>query len=255
MARIVLEELFQARTIPSGAPLTEEMRQRLNDWTKRILKGEPLQYVVGNAHFYGLVFEVDTRVLIPRPETQELVHWILEDIRGDRVRVLDIGTGSGCIAVTLKKKRPQWALTALDISPGALELAAENAQRHDCSIGLVQHDILNENLPPELGQFHVIVSNPPYIPPQERALMPEQVLHYEPQNALFVPDADPLLFYRAIAGAARRLLLPGGDIFLEVNEFRASEVADILPDKGFESPEIRMDMQGKPRMVKARFVN
>lgn len=252
MARIVVEEIFHARMVSSHALLSEEQTGKLDVWTQRLLAGEPLQYVVGNTHFYGLVFRTDARALIPRPETEELVHWILEDHQArTALRVLDIGAGSGCIAVTLKKNRPDWEVWALDISAGALALTEENAMLHQCELQYVQQDILNEDQWPALGKFDVIVSNPPYIPLEEKRLMPPQVLQYEPALALFVPDETPLLFYRVIARFASGALLPGGRLYWELNEFNAGETAQLLEDAGLAHPGIRHDMQGKPRMMTA----
>jgi release factor glutamine methyltransferase len=252
MARIVMEELFQSRIVPGAALLSENQKTVLAEWTARLLKGEPVQYVVGNTHFYGLVFATDARALIPRPETEELVHWMLETYPANTpLRVLDIGTGSGCIAVTLKKKRPEWELVAVDASAEALQLAEENAQRLQCPVQFIRQDMLDEERWEGLGLFDVIVSNPPYIPQAERALMPEQVLAFEPEGALFVPDEDSLRFYRAIARLARQALRPGGRLFFEINEFRAAEVAALLREGGFQGVEIRKDMQGKYRMASA----
>lgn len=252
IARIVVEELFLPRIVSGDALLSDHQKTVLAAWTDLLLEGEPVQYVVGNTHFYGLVFTTDARALIPRPETEELVHWVLETHpAGSKRRVLDIGTGSGCIAVTLKNKRPDWALIAVDVSEDALQLARENARRLQCAVQFIQQDILDEALWAALGRFDVIVSNPPYIPAAERALMPEQVLRFEPEAALFVPDEDPLRFYRAIAQLARQALRPGGQLFFEINEFRAQEVAALLQDGGFEEIVLQEDMQGKLRMCRA----
>lgn len=252
IARIVLEELLQSRIVPGDALLSDHQKTILAAWTDRLLEGEPVQYVVGNTHFYGLVFATDARALIPRPETEELVHWVLETHpAGSKRRVLDIGTGSGCIAVTLKKKRPDWEVSAVDASFDALQLAWENARRLQCAVEFIRQDMLDEALWAGLGRFDIIVSNPPYIPAAERALMPEQVLRFEPEAALFVPDEDPLRFYRAIAQFARPALCPGGQLFFEINEFRAEEVAALLREYGFEEVTLQEDMQGKLRMCRA----
>lgn len=256
IARIVLEELFLPRIVSGDVFLSDYQKTLLGVWTDLLLKGEPVQYVVGNTHFYGLVFTTDARALIPRPETEELVHWVLETHpAGPKRSVLDIGTGSGCIAVTLKKKRRDWELNAVDVSERALELARENARRLQCAVHFIQQDILDEALWPALGSFDIIVSNPPYIPVAERVLMPEQVLRFEPEAALFVPDEDPLRFYRAIAQLARQALRPGGQLFFEINEFRAEEVAALLRECGFEEIVLQADMQGKPRMCRAGMIS
>ncbi len=254
MARIVLEALFyHKRNMSSGALLDTGQETRMRAMLERLLSGEPVQYVVGHAWFYGLFFHVDRRVLIPRPETEELVHWVLETCRSSSsMRVLDVGTGSGCIAVTLKKKRPDWEVSAMDASEDAIEVALVNAGLNGCHIHPVRQDVLEEALWAQLGAFDLIVSNPPYIPPSETALMPVQVIDHEPGMALFVPEDDPLLYYRTIAHLAKRSLSPGGYLFFEANEFRAQDVALVLQGSGLTGIEVRQDLQGKSRMVAAR---
>lgn len=253
MSRLIWEEVFQQRLLhAAGVELNTEQLEKLFRITARILGGEPIQYVLGHAWFYGLRFHTDHRALIPRPETEELVHWILEAHTQDKpLRVLDIGAGSGCIAVTLKKKRPMWEVTALDTSANALALTLENARLHDCLIHTVLQDILYPAQWQHLGQWDIIVSNPPYIPENERRLMSEQVLLYEPESALFVPDNRPLLFYEAISPFAMAHLEEKGEIYLEINEFYATETQALLKMDGWRDVQLQSDLHGKLRMIRA----
>jgi len=253
MSRLIWEEVLQKRLL-SGAdfePSTEQLA-KLADITSRVLEGEPIQHVLGYVWFYGLRFHCDGRALIPRPETEELVRWILETHGPDQpLKVLDIGTGGGCIAITLKVKRPLWEITALDSSAFAMSLTMANSRLHDCFILPQLRDILDEAEWPQLGQWDIIVSNPPYIPRSERWLMPEQVLEFEPGGALFVPDDKPLLFYEAISRLASRQLAPNGSIFVEINEFYAAETKALFEQDGWQEVELQADMQGKMRMIRA----
>ena len=254
MMRILLEDAFSLSN--AGSALTFTGTDRLQVFLDRLLKHEPLQYILGQADFYGLKFKVDQRVLIPRQETEELVFWILETIRENAGRpeptLLDIGTGSGCIPITVKKRCPDWTVSATDVSPGALEVARENAQRHGTEVEFLPADILEEPEWQKFGKYDIIVSNPPYIPVRERHLMPRNVLEFEPGAALFVPDTDPLIFYRCIARFARRHLRPGGWLFYELNEYNAVEVQQLLMEHDFETVILQKDMQGKQRMIRAK---
>lgn len=261
MARYVFDDYFNIKeNDPSVFP--SFLEDNLNDIKNRLLQSEPVQYVVGFAWFYGLKFKVNNTVLIPRPETEELVEWILETV-GSRqlavgngqyqVRILDIGTGSGCIPVTLKVKNPNLDVSAIDISEGALITASRNAYRHNVDVDFKKTDILNEKDWEQLGQFDVIVSNPPYIPHAEKALMSDNVLAHEPHLALFVEDNDPLIFYKKIAEFAKKHLSTEGILFFECNEFNAHEVLTLLKNNGFKEAELRKDMSGSDRMIKANF--
>ncbi len=219
--------------------------------------GIPLQYVIGEAHFYGLKFKVDSSVLIPRPETEELVNWVLESIRedaetrnSDSMHIIDIGTGSGCIPIALKKNLPQADMYALDISNSAIETAIRNAVENQTEVHFFQGDILNPSLTLLPLTFSVIVSNPPYVRSSEKQQMHTNVLDHEPHSALFVPDEDPLLFYRSIADFAKKHLNQEGSLFLEINESLGKETAALLEARGFLT-ELRKDLQGKDRMIKA----
>ncbi len=214
----------------------------------RLLEDEPFQYIFGRAYFYDFELTVSPNVLIPRPETEELVHLISTDFKGLSPKILDIGTGSGCIPIALAKLLPEAEISALDVSPKALQIAIMNAVEHEVDIQFIEADILNDVL---IKSYDVIVSNPPYIPHKEKSLMQENVLQYEPHLALFVEDEDPLIFYRKIAELAQISLIDSGKIYFECNEFNAKEVALMLEDKLFKEVEIIKDMQGKDRMIKA----
>lgn len=253
VTRLVFAEAFGIRNVRREGPFSTEHERELSRIMARLQQGEPVQYILGRAHFYGLDLKVAPHVLIPRPETEELVYWILEDHKKDRRprSVLDVGAGSGCITLALKKERPDWDVTALDVSEGALAIARENARRLDLPVQFIHGDFLEEENWKNLPSFDIVVSNPPYIPPSESALMPEQVLRYEPERALFVPEEDPLLFYRAIARFGRTGLRVGGRIYVETNEHNAREVASLFRELGYSETTIQQDMQEKDRMVRA----
>ena len=209
----------------------------------------PAQYITGFAWFLDRKFAVREGVLIPRPETEELVRMITDRCRGrSGLRVLDVGTGSGCIAVTLAAELKQAKVVAVDVSESALEVARENARRHRVSVDFVRCDMLQEG---PSGHFDLIVSNPPYVTLQEKNEMRPNVLRYEPHRALFVPDDDPLVFYRAIAGYGCRSLNPGGMLWFELNERYGSEVASLLEQSGYSEVTVHEDMFGKQRMAEA----
>lgn len=251
IARIVFEDALGQYALSSQAVLPQEQWAELQGIQARLLQQEPVQYVLGQADFYGLKLKVDKRVLIPRQETEELVHWVLEREARAGLRLLDIGTGSGCIALALKQQRPDWAVQGIDRSPGALALAAENAQSLDLEVDWALFDILEAEHWPALGPFDVVVSNPPYIPPSEQSLMPPHVLRHEPELALFTATEDALVFYRAIGQFAQQRLLPGGRLYFELNEFHAQPVADSIASQGFGQIELQQDISGKPRMLRA----
>lgn len=211
--------------------------------------GRPVQYVVGYTEFCALRFRLREGVLIPRPETEELVLWVIDTMQGvDGGSVLDIGTGSGCIAVALKSALPGLSVSAVDRSAEALEIAAGNAVSNHCTVNFSACDILRET---PAGRFDCIVSNPPYVLLSEKALMRPNVLEYEPGMALFVDDSDPLLFYRTIATKALGMLLPGGYLFFEINEKFGRETCELLSALGFSSVELRRDIFDRDRMVRA----
>jgi release factor glutamine methyltransferase len=250
MAGILLEAYFgvdrrrrllepQARIVPTAA-----FEQALRE----LKAHRPLQYVLGETEFADCTLALDERVLIPRPETEELVRRIARAYRGRTPAILDIGTGSGAIAVALARALPGSRVTALDISPDALDVARGNARTNGVAVDFQPMDILKEC--PE-GRYGVIVSNPPYVRESERAAMRPNVLDHEPAAALFVPDDDPLVFYRAIAGCARRALDPGGALWLEINEAFGPPIVALLEERGFREVELFQDMFDKDRMIRA----
>lgn len=209
----------------------------------RIQRHEPIQYIFGHTYWRGMRLIVNPAVLIPRPETSELADWILEDNPAERLTLTDAGTGSGCIAIALKKERPKWQITALDISQEAIGTARKNGEAQGTEIRWIEADMLH--LPQEL-HTDILVSNPPYIMDKERTSMEQNVLDYEPHTALFVPDSDPLLFYRALARQHCAKVL-----YLEINPLKADELEEMLAAEGYLHIEQRKDMQGKERMIKA----
>lgn len=228
--------------------MTAENTAELNKIFGRLMEGEPVQYVLGRAEFSGRWFNVRPGVLIPRPETEELCAWITADSKASASpKVLDIGTGSGCIAITLQLDMPESKVTAWDISADALDVARENAQQLGANVNFVKLDALNAK--PE-GEWDVIVSNPPYICEKEKKDMAVNVLEHEPHTALFVPDADPLLFYRAITRLAVQTLNKGGRLYFEINPIYADDTCRMMRAEGMTAVELRSDMYGKQRMAK-----
>lgn len=228
--------------------MTAEKTAELNKIFGRLMEGEPVQYVLGRAEFCGRWFSVRPGVLIPRPETEELCAWITSDSKASgSPKVLDIGTGSGCIAITLQLDMPESKVTAWDISADALDVARENAQLLGANVNFVKQDALNAK--PE-GEWDVIVSNPPYICEKEKKDMAVNVLEHEPNTALFVPDADPLLFYRAITRLAVQTLNKGGRLYFEINPIYADDTCRMMRAEGMTAVELRSDMYGKQRMAK-----
>ncbi len=242
----------------SEAEFLADPNQRVNiDGVERcaaqLAAGCPVQYVTGRTEFCDMTFHVDGSVLIPRPETEELVLWAEQCAADHRnPRILDVCTGSGCIAIVLAAHLPQADVTALDISHAALETARRNASMNGVRIRFIDDDALN-GMPSLAGEtFDIIVSNPPYIPHSEIESMHVNVTRYEPHEALFVDDADPLVFYRAIARAARTMLSEGGSLLFEVHEAWAERTAEMLRREGFGQTEVRIDLFGKPRMTCSR---
>ena len=251
IARIVAEDAFHLKG-NAGRELDEVEYTRYLDISQRLLSGEPVQYVLGQADFFGMKFRVSPATLIPRQETEELVAWVLEEPVSNGVKLLDIGLGSGCIAISIRKKRPGWTVYGMEVSEEALAVAQQNSEtlvggdtRFFHGNALKKQDW--QNLP----ALDIVISNPPYIPAAERTLVPVHVLNHEPHLALFVTDEDPLLFYREIAGMSLEKLKSGGRLFFECNEFNAGEVAEMLGQSGFTSIESRKDICGADRMVRA----
>ena len=227
-------------------PLSPQQESLLESALKRLAGGEPLQYLIGSTPFCGLTFHVDSRVLIPRPETAELVEWVAQDAAPSG-SLLDVGTGSGCIAISLAHRLKSWKVQGWDISDGALEVARENNRRNGTEVEFSKVDILNATA---RSKFDVIVSNPPYVMESEKSQMEDTVLEFEPHIALFVSDSDPLLFYRAIAEFGHRALNPGGRLYFEINPLKVKEMKDMLVSAGYHDVEVRNDIFGKPRMIK-----
>lgn len=258
IAALVLEHLLEIsplqRRMQADAPVPEAVAGLLPAIEARLLRHEPVQYVLGIAHFAGLELEVTPATLIPRPETEELVQLIVTEQRGrgTALSILDVGTGSGCIPVALCRELEPARTVAVDISGEALAVARRNATRYGCEIDFQQLDILTQapgGIAP--GTLDVLVSNPPYVLEQERPLMRANVLDYEPATALFVPDHDPLLFYRRIAQIGTKLLQPDGTLYFEINEQYAPETVALVAGLGYKSIEARLDIFDKARMVRA----
>ena len=228
--------------------LTFAQQNKLNNILDQLKTGKPLQYALGYTEFFGLKFLVNPATLIPRPETEELVQWVIDSVSDDKLSILDIGTGTGCIAISLKKKLKSAQVAAIDISVDALNTAKENARLNKVEVNFLEADILNYQ---SNNHYSVIVSNPPYVTLDDKKLMHRNVTDFEPHTALFVPENDPLIFYKAIADFALGNLENGGLLFFEINESLGKETAQLLMDKGFKDIEIRKDLSDRDRMIKA----
>ncbi len=228
--------------------LSADIDQKISEVLNRVKANEPIQYVLGKAHFYGLEFLVDKHVLIPRQETEELVDWIVRE-QHDVNDILDIGTGSGCIAVSIAKGYPGKNVMAWDNSEGALGIAKQNALKYDLDIDFRQVDVLAEA---PAGSYDLMVSNPPYITVKEKETMAPNVLNHEPGQALFVGDRDPLIFYKAINHLAKTLLRTGGWLYYEINESFGEAVVDSMKESRLSDVELRKDLNGKDRMIRGR---
>ena len=250
ISAIVMEDAFGVKRFQLNEEkhLGEAETIKLKTIISRLLAHEPVQYILGETQFFGLRFLVDPSVLIPRQETEELVAWVIEKMDG-RHRVLDIGTGSGCIPVALKKRLPKLEMHALDVSREALETAKKNAQLNATEIHFHLIDILDENNWDKLPEFDTIISNPPYITEKEKYLLPPHVLDHEPHLALFSTDGDAQQFIKKITAFAKYKLRDGGYLFFETNEFYAPESKRILEQAGFSKTELRKDLNGKDRML------
>lgn len=258
---MVLTEILNASkaTIKafSEKELTLTQQEEANNILTQLKTGKPLQYALGYTEFYGLKFLVNPSVLIPRPETEELVQWAIEAVGSFKLAVgglniLDIGTGSGCIAISLKKNLPASQVSAIDISTGALQMAKENAMLNEVDVNFIEADILNIKSEIKIPKSEIIISNPPYVTLLDKTQMHTNVTDFEPHTALFVPEDDPLLFYKAIADFAMNNLVANGLLFFEINEGLGRETVDLLESKGFKDVELRQDMGGRDRMVKAK---
>ncbi|WP_024770509.1 peptide chain release factor N(5)-glutamine methyltransferase [Aquimarina macrocephali] len=231
--------------------LTIDEKANFDKARRRLEKQEPIQYIIGETYFYGIPFMVNENVLIPRPETEELVGWIIEDQKKDKqsITILDIGTGSGCIAISLAKKIPEAKVYAIDISEQAIQVARDNAKKNQADITFIKADILEVK---ELFQdFDIIVSNPPYVRELEKKEMRSNVLDNEPQQALFVSDNEPLLFYKKITDLAKEKLKENGGLYFEINQYLGVETKNMIKSKGFKSVEVRKDLYNNERMIRA----
>ncbi|KAB7530958.1 peptide chain release factor N(5)-glutamine methyltransferase [Flagellimonas olearia] len=252
--------------VKPNTTVNKEEEQPLFEALTQLKQERPLQYILGTAHFMDMEFTVNEDVLIPRPETEELVQWIMDDVksqtsdigyqmsenehRTSEIRILDIGTGSGCIAIALAKYIPTVKVYALDISEKALDVARKNAEANSVDVTFMKQSILDPRLDLELN-FDIIVSNPPYVRELEKKEIKKNVADHEPHLALFVPDEDPLLFYRAIARFANRRLTKKGSLYLEINQYLGAETQSLLKAHNFSEIELRKDIFGNDRMIKA----
>jgi release factor glutamine methyltransferase len=256
ISSLVMEHLVSMskseRLLHKSDALTASQQDLFNQYMNDLLKQRPVQYVLHEAWFGGLPFFVDERVLIPRPETEELVDWLILDEKIDKpgFTVLDIGTGSGCIPVCIKRKRQVWTVFALDISEGALEIAKKNSDLHKADIEFILCDIRDRTQWNRLPLSDLIVSNPPYIPEKLKSSLDKHVRDFEPSLALFAPDSDPILFYKIVAELALLKLKSGGVVFLEIHHDHSKDIFEWYKSKGFEL-ELKKDFSGNNRMIKA----
>ncbi|MFT3844604.1 MAG: peptide chain release factor N(5)-glutamine methyltransferase [Lacibacter sp.] len=263
ITELVLEKLTglnRKQSADASSQLLDD-EAKLKEMTTELLQHRPVQYVLNEAWFYDLKFEVNESVLIPRPETEELVDWVIKDVKSQKLKVksennlsalsiLDIGTGSGCIPITIKKKLPDADVLAIDVSSEAVQTASENAKLNEVEVRFQTVDFLNEDNWKKLDNYDFIISNPPYIKSSEAETIHKNVLEHEPHTALFVPDEDALLFYRKIADFALQHLNKNGAVYVEINQLLGKETSALFEQKGF-AVELRKDMSGNERMIKA----
>jgi len=257
IAHLVFENLFgvDKTNILAGkliqVPISQE--QRLADIARQLNDQQPVQYVLGEAEFYGRKFKVDPSVLIPRPETEELIAEVIRIVRAGEpkavTRILDIGTGSGCIPITLTLELKGVDVYATDVSKDALETARGNSHKLKAGVSYIHHDILKEEIP--FTDIDLVVSNPPYVALSEKDYMKRNVIDHEPHLALFVPDNDSLIFYKMIAAKAAKVLKPGGWVVVEINEKFGEAVSQVFSENAFHRVEVKKDINGKDRIVKA----
>ena len=234
--------------------LNEDDLNEIGKIVARLKNREPIQYILGMTEFYGLPFHSVPGVLIPRPETEELVQWIIQENNSSEPFILDIGTGSGCIAVSLQKNIPQSTVLACDISSVCLETARRNSELNSVEVKVFEYNILNNTPETSFQKLDIIVSNPPYIRETEKSLMEKNVLDHEPELALFVPDENPLIFYERIADFSRIHLKNKGRLYFEINEAFGTECCAMLQEKGFSEIVLKKDIHGKDRMIGCRWI-
>lgn len=251
IAEMVLESRGVSRNMLLVEPNEELQFPDLDSVINDVRAWRPVQYIIGTAEFAGMDFEVSDAVLIPRPETEELVDWIASEV-GDSASILDVGTGSGCIAIALSRAVSGSSVWALDISADALAVARRNGAKYAPDVRFVEGDALSDFSALFAEKFDIVVSNPPYIPDSDSRLMRRNVTDYEPHTALFVPDNDPLLFYRSIARTAQKMLKAEGKLYFEIYESLADEMQRMLHDEGYEEIVVHEDFRGKPRMICAK---
>ena len=233
--------------------VTESELLKIHFGVKDLLNNKPIQYITGKAEFYGMTFNVNSKVLIPRPETEELVEQVIKNSPKDKSKkILDIGTGSGCIAISIKKFLPESNITAIDISSFALEVASENARLNNVEVNFLRIDFLDKVARSSLGDYDIVVANPPYIRQSEKIYLNKNVLDYEPSGALFVEDKDPLIFYRAIAEFCKSYLKENGWFYCELNQFLHKEVAEVFEESAFRDIQVDLDLFGNFRFILGR---
>jgi len=254
MSRMNLDST--AYLLASESEVSDEVLEQLRSDVKRLSMHEPLQYVLGNTSFYGLEIQCNPAALIPRPETEELVDWVLREVQLPSCALIDLGTGTGCIPLAIKAKRQSWHVSAIDVSEDALALARTNALRLALDVHFEAADLLKDFSDLAIkDKFNVVISNPPYIPTADAMSMLPNVLNHEPHLALFVPDSDPLLFYRRIVAFCEQYLEMDGYVFVEIHEELSEETIQLFDRAGFANIELRKDLQGKSRMIKAQRVS
>lgn len=255
LVRLLMEHVtgssMAALLSDKNTKITAEEVLKIDKIVERLQRFEPIQYILGETEFYGLPFIVNKAVLIPRPETEELVELILNENKDGQLQILDIGTGSGCIAISLQKHLPKASVNGWDISEKALSVAALNSKNNSVNVTFNQVDILSDY--PDNQHFDIIVSNPPYVLDSEKTDMHTNVLDYEPHTALFVSDNDPLLFYNRIADVATQLLKNGGKLYFEINRAKGQETIEMLENKKFSNVRLIKDISGNDRIVRAEY--
>lgn len=256
MSRIVCCEMLGQDTVEyylgKGMDLSSNEERHLESILLRLSKFEPIQYIQGHAHFMGRTFDVEPGVLIPRPETEELVELIIGE-NTTTTRILDIGTGSGCIAVSLAKALPDATVEGWDVSEQALRVARHNSRRMQANVLFKQRDVLTHTPTPD-ERYDLMISNPPYVTEAEKTSMERNVLDWEPPLALFVPDDDPLLFYRRIATLGQTMLQPGGKLYFEINRAFGRAIVELLKEKGYSRIRLLKDLSGNDRFITAQFI-
>ena len=247
--KYVVEEYYNEKyVIIKSYIINDDEVEDLNEIFEKVSSNYPIQYIFNKAYFYDVELYVDENVLIPRPETEELVHLILKENTNNNLKVLDIGTGSGCIPIVLKKHKHNWSVSAIDISNGAIEVAKKNATNNNVKVDFLLDDIFNLNN--HFSNLDIIVSNPPYIPFVQQDLMTESTLQYEPELALFVPNENPLMYYQTIFDFAKNALAENGRVYVEINEFLSIETKSLALKYNFSVVEIIKDLSNKDRILR-----